>query len=481
MLIATASPVQFSELEAQWLHKQAGAFRDEMEAVILDALTAALNRKLAAGMVVVVPEPAMTAPDAERVLLAREFDCNGPQCKVAYAQRPGTVQAAAVASTNPMPVNYNAAQRYVVAAAGDGQPVAGPGAVDVATLLGHRRGAASAEADFIADRYRAFARPMTVSAGVALVASREKRALEGSDSGAPRAWERDTAAKSDAQLVSELEHTVKATAVALVTAPPPLPSGLVVAVAPWGAGEYVPRVITGPRKCSVYTTHTVEAPERADDPTTWQLLPSEFVVWHVDDAWHALVPMMNVAMNPSASLTSITTFEAIGTVYAARAPGDALWGLDGYTRRGTPSATDDVFTAPDGAVVTVTRTFAPGVRPTVSVVGDPSVIDWMATLATLDVAADAKNEFLSASPFAAAGPVARAFAANVWRAFTEAAPSPLEPEFTVTPVSGVAAAVATEVIHVETTPTQWCIGNSPVMAADALLNITAAIAHADPQ
>ena len=57
---------QFSELEAQWLHTQAGAFRDEIEAAILSTLTAALNRKLAAGMVVVVPEPAMAGADTER-------------------------------------------------------------------------------------------------------------------------------------------------------------------------------------------------------------------------------------------------------------------------------------------------------------------------------------------------------------------------------------------------------------------------------
>jgi len=472
--------LQFSELEAQWLHKQAGAFRDEIEDAVLATLTAALNRKLAAGMVVVVPEPAMAGDDNERVYLAREYDCNGPSCKVSYAQRPGFPAAAAVASTNPMPVNYAAAQRYMVVAAGANQPVASPDPVDVATLLGHRRGAAGAMSAFVADKYRAFARPMTVSAGVSLAASREKRALEGGDSGAPRVWERDTALKSDAQLVSELEHTVKATAVALVTAPPPLPAALVVAQPPWSAGTYVERVVAGTRQCSIYTTHTATAGEHPDDPATWALAPGEFAVWHVNDAWHSLLPAVNVAMNPSVTLTDVSTVEALGNLYVIRVAGDTLWGLDGYTRRGTASATDDVFIGPDGATVTVTRTFAAGVRPTVTVVGDDTVVDWMATLAALDVSRDAKNEFLSAAPFASADATARAFAANVWSAFVNASPGvALEPEMTVTPVSGVSAAAAAEVVHVETCATQWCIGNSPVMAADALLNITAAISAAE--
>jgi hypothetical protein len=285
--------------------------------------------------------------------------------------------------------------------------------------------------------------------------------------------------KSDAQLISELEHTVKATAVALVTAPPPLPAALVVATPPWSTGTYVERVVVGTRRCSIYTTHTATGGEHPDDPATWTLAAGEFAVWHVNDAWHSLLPAVNVAMNPSTTLTDVASVESLGNVYVIRVAGDTLWGLDGYTRRGAASATDDVFMSPDGEVVTVTRTFSAGVRPTVAVVGDDTVVDWMATLATLDVSRDAKNEFLSAAPFASANATARAFAANVWSAFVEAAPTvALEPEMTVTPVSGVSAAAAAEVVHVETSPTQWCIGNSPVMAADALLNITAAIAAA---
>jgi hypothetical protein len=462
------------------VHKQAGAFRDEIEKAVLDALTVALNRKLADGMIVVVPEPALTASDAERVLLTRQFNCNGPQCQLEYVQRLGSAPpAAAIPSTNPMPINYPLAQRYMVVAAGPNQMIAAPDPIDAATLLGHRPGAAGDSAAYVADKYRAFARPMTVSAGVALAASREKRALEGSETGAPRVWERDTATKSDAQLLSELEHTVKATAVALITAPPPLPAALVVSTPPWSSGVYVPRAIVGPRRCSVYTTHQVVNAERADDPTTWALQPGEFVVWHVNDAWHAIVPNLNVAMNPSTTLTSLTAVETLGSLYVIRVAGDTLWGLDGYTRRGTPSADDDVFLGPDGAVVTITRAFSAGVRPKVTVTGDPAVIDWMATLATLDVSTNAKNEFLSASPFASASAVVRAFANNVWDAFVAADPAPLAPVMTVTPVAGVSATVDAEVVHVETSPTQWCIGNSPVMAADALLNITAAIACAD--
>jgi len=306
-----------------------------------------------------------------------------------------------------------------------------------------------------------------------------------------------------------------------------------VALPPWSTLVRLHRVdLTGPIDCC-YTSTT---PPSSPSPATWRLNDDDFVVWRQASAWYSRVGSDPVSVSPAATLTRLDRFESIGPLWVCRAPHDDLWasGAGHHTRLGVGTAVADAYSSTSTtATITITRTARSGSTPTVDIVGAAAdaLTDHPAALAAFDTDEAAKREFLSAMPFAMAPPLVGLWAASVWHHFCTEAESQttpsaaggaaaagpyttayttaarngsipvataaglsavdppgdgtfrdrLAPVYTLVAASSTSGqASATKTIQVEPTATKWCIGNSPVAAADALLNATSLLLAAPP-
>lgn len=319
--------------------------------------------------------------------------------------------------------------------------------------------------------------------GTVMSAAREKRSLEGAGDydGLPRAWERDCALKPFMAMQSELRATVVATAASMLVIDKEAPhNALIVAPFPWSTLHHATLQRTGPefKQLLLYTNHTPTAVARSAVPENWALQAGEFVVWYRDHTWFARAAnaQMTTATFSGSRRFSADAFVAIGNIYVARAPDNEIWADALYTRRGAPTGDQDVYSHYMDTAKTIAFVRTPGNvgrPPVITIQGASAVAIDAALLSQIGDNGTANQNFLSALPFATAEPSVRAWCSKVWDAFLLHGKEKYatKPAYTLTSSTSASGAEHAPVLHVEHGNTSWCIGNSPVMAADCLLNV----------